>query len=152
MAISRPARRWMLALWPRGPRRARRDDGRTDTRVEAPRAPPGPAGGPELASQEWARVREGGTFGQGDTAWVVIVASFTPEQLGRAREILRSVRSKGYRVGLGNSAVYPELRDGYVALVAGPYATREGAEDQLEDLRQDAAPDAFVKRVTLRKP
>jgi hypothetical protein len=140
------------ALWPHGPRRAHPDDGRTDTRVESPQAPPGPAGGPELAQQEWARVREGGTFGQGDTAWVVIVASFTPDQLGRAREILRNVRSKGYRVGLANSSVYPELRDGYVALVAGPYATREGAADQLEDLRRDAAPDAFVKRVTLRRP
>jgi hypothetical protein len=55
-----------------------------------------------------------------------------------------AVKAKGYDVGLANSSVYRELRDGYVALVAGPYATREGAADALADLRRDAAHDAFI--------
>jgi serine/threonine protein kinase len=143
-----------VVMWPRVSRgREHPDGGRgTPTRTETPRAPAGPAGGPQLAWAEWYRVTGGGAFGQGDTVFVVIVASFTPEQMGRARQIRDAVRSKGYNVGLANSHVYRELRDGYVALVAGPYATHEAAADALPDLRRDAAADAFIKRVTLRRP
>jgi len=139
-------------VWPRvGRGRAHSDDGRTKTQAETPRAPAGPAGGTQLAWAEWYRATRGG-FSRGDTVYVVMLGSFTADQMERAREIHDAVKAKGYDVGLANASVYRELRDGYVALVAGPYATREGAADALPDLRRDAAPDAFIKRVTLRRP
>ena len=137
-------------LWP-APRPAHPREEQRQPALE-PQVAVGPPGGPQLARDEWDRVTAGGAFGPGDTLYVVIVASFTPEQMWRARQIRAAVRAKGYDVGLANAEVYRELRDGYVALVAGPYATREGAEDALPDLRRDAAADAFPKRVTLRRP
>jgi len=111
-----------------------------------------PPGGEFLAPDEFRRVTGGGEFKAGDPAYVVIIASFTPEQIENAREIRDRIRGKGYDVGLGNADVYPELREGYIALVAGPYPTREEAEATLPDLRTDAAHDAFLKRVTVRRP
>ena len=111
-----------------------------------------PPGGSELAPDEFRRITGGGEFHAGDRAYVVIIASFTPEQVESASFIRDRVRVKGYDVGLGNADVYPELREGYVALVAGPYPTREEAEVALPDIRRDAAFDAFLKRVTIRRP
>ncbi|HEX8904853.1 MAG TPA: SPOR domain-containing protein, partial [Longimicrobiaceae bacterium] len=140
------------ALWPHpGPARAPRG-GPAPPPVETPQAPTEPAGGSQLAWAEWYRVTNTGSYSRGDTVYVVILASFTPDQLDRAREIRDAAREKGYNVGLANSAVYRELRDGYVALVAGPYATRGRAEEALAPLRGDVASDAFLKRVTLRRP
>jgi hypothetical protein len=139
-------------MWPRvGRVRAHPDDGRTKTQAETPRAPAGPAGGTQLGWAEWYRVTSSG-FSRGDTVYVVMLGSFTADQMARAKEIHDAVKARGYDVGLANASVYRELRDGYVALVAGPYATREGAADALADLRRDAAHDAFIKRVTLRRP
>jgi hypothetical protein len=139
------------AMWP-SPRRSHSDDGRTRPTVETPQAPVEPAGGPGLARDEWDRVTASGSFGPGDTLYVVIVGSFTPDQMDVARRIRASARRQGYSTGMANSEVYRELRDGWVAVVAGPYPTRDGAEDVLPALRRDVMPDAFLKRVTLRRP
>ncbi|HSU17259.1 MAG TPA: serine/threonine-protein kinase [Longimicrobium sp.] len=143
-----------VLVWPHGPRGRIRSGGGGAARpsAETPQAPAGPAGGPQLAWAEWYRVTNGGAFGRGDTVFVVIIASFTADQMAEAKVIHDAVKAKGYDVGLANSSVYRELRDGYVALVAGPFATHEGAADALPDLRRDAAHDAFLKRVTLRRP
>gem|GEM_PF-1834194 len=111
-----------------------------------------PPGGAELAPDEFRRITGGGEFHTGDRVYVVIIASFTPDQIESAQSIRDRIRAKGYDVGLGNADVYPELREGYLALVAGPYPTREEAEVALPDIHRDAAFDAFLKRVTVRKP
>lgn len=111
-----------------------------------------PPGGESLAPDEFRRITGGGEFHAGDRAFVVIIASFTPDQIESAQAIRDRIRGKGYDVGLGNADVYPELRDGYVALVAGPYPTREEGEAALPDIHRDAAFDAFLKHVTVRKP
>ncbi|HEX6748000.1 MAG TPA: serine/threonine-protein kinase [Longimicrobium sp.] len=141
------------ALWPAGPARVRPDDGRAPQRPDiGAQVSTGPAGGPAIAADEWERVAGDGAYGSGDALFVVIVASFTPDQLWRAGQIRDAAMERGYGVGLANSAVYPELRDGYVALVAGPYADRESAAEALVDIRGNLAGDAFLKRVTLRRP
>jgi hypothetical protein len=111
-----------------------------------------PPGGESLAPDEFRRITGGGEFHAGDRVYVAIIASFTPDQVESARSIRDRIQAKGYDVGLGNADVYPELRNGYIALVAGPYPTREEAEVALPDLHRDAAFDAFLKRVTVRKP
>ena len=111
-----------------------------------------PPGGSDLAPAEFRRITGGGEFHASDRVYVVIIASFTPEQIESAQAIRDRIRAKGYDVGLGNADVYPELREGYLALVAGPYPTREEAEVALPDIHRDAAFDAFLKRVTVRKP
>jgi hypothetical protein len=124
--------------------------GEPNTDLPVPRITP--PGGADLAPEEFRRVTGGSEFAAGDRAFVVIIASFTPDQAESAREIRDRIRGKGYDVGLGNAEVYPELRDGYLALVAGPYPTRAEAESALPELRRDTAPDAFLKRVTIRRP
>ncbi|HET7230530.1 MAG TPA: serine/threonine-protein kinase [Longimicrobium sp.] len=111
-----------------------------------------PPGGMSVGPDEFRRVTGGGEFHAGDRAFVVILASFTPEQVDDARSIRDNIRGQGYDVGVGNNEVYPELRDGYVVVVAGPYPTRTDAEAALPDLRRDGRADAFLKRVTIRKP
>jgi hypothetical protein len=111
----------------------------------------GPAGGPGLAQAEFQRVRNGG-LKPGDAAYLVIIASLRPDQMELAGQLRQRILHKGYDVGLANSSVYPELRDGFVVLVSRPRPTREEAEGELPDFRRDGAPDAFVKRVTLRRP
>jgi serine/threonine protein kinase len=126
--------------------------GSSSTRSDLPIPRVVPAGGWDLAPTEYARVTGGGEFRAGDAVYVVMLASFTPEQIERARDIRDRVKRHGYDVGLANGDVYPELRDGYIVLVAGPYPTREEAEVALPDLQRDGAGDAFLKRVTIRKP
>jgi len=81
-----------------------------------------------------------------------VAGSFTPDQLDQARRMLATARDEGFAVGLANSAVYPQLRDGYVVVAIGPYADRPGAQGALAAVHERVAPDAFVKRVTVRQP
>ncbi|HEX2203546.1 MAG TPA: SPOR domain-containing protein, partial [Longimicrobium sp.] len=108
-------------------------------------------GGEELAREEAERVRARHGADAGDRLFFVVLASFEGRELEEARGLLVRLRERGYDVGLANSLVYPELRDGYVAVVAGPYA-REQAEVELERLRAEVASDAFLRSVTLRVP
>lgn len=108
-------------------------------------------GGVELAPAEYRRVMGSGEFHPNDAAYVVMLASFTPDQADRATTLLNRVRERGWDVGLANSLVYPELSDNYIVLVGGPYPTRPDAEAALVDMR-GVFGDAMVKRVTLRKP
>jgi len=126
-----------------GPSREEAVAGADDSRPDAP-------GGTRLAREEARRVTEAGAR-QGEALWVVMLGSFRAEELSRAREIRARLRERGRPVGLANTLVYPEIRGGYVALVAGPYSREEGAA-ALEELRAEIAPDAFLKRVTLRSP
>ena len=118
--------------------------------VEIP--PPEPAGGPRLAPAEFDRVTGKVGYKRGDTAYVVVAGSFTPDQMDQAERMLRKARDEGFGAGLANAAVYPQLRDGYVVVVVGPYADRPGAQGALPAVRERVAADAFVKRVTIRRP
>jgi serine/threonine-protein kinase len=124
-------------------------------RPPAPRVvlpPPGPAGGPQLARDEYQRVTGKGGYGQDETAYIVVTGSYTPDQMDQARRMLSAARDQGFAAGLANSAVYPQLRDGYVVVAVGPYADRMGAQGAVSAVRQLVAADAFVKRVTIRRP
>jgi serine/threonine protein kinase len=83
-----------------------------------------------------------------DTLSIVVLASYPETDYGRASDDFRRLRDLGMRVGLANSRVYPQLRDGYLALVAGPFDAGE-AGNELERLRREVAGDAFLKRVTM---
>ncbi|HEX7240639.1 MAG TPA: hypothetical protein VF263_10250, partial [Longimicrobiaceae bacterium] len=111
---------------------------------------PREAGGVALAREEARRVARHGAR-DGESLAVVVLASFDGGDLAGARAMRDRLRARGFDVGLANSRVYPELLDGYVAVVAGPY-DGEAAPEQLEELRARVAPDAFLKRVTLRAP
>lgn len=108
-------------------------------------------GGVALAREEARRVRGRHGADEGDTLRVVVLASFGADELPQARAARDRLRERGHRVGLANSLVYPELLDGYVVLVAGPYS-RGRAPRELERLRREVARDAFPKVVTLRVP
>ena len=114
--------------------------------------PAGPAGGAQLARDEYERVTGQGRYGQDDAAYIVVTGSFTPDQMDQARRMLSAARDQGFSAGLANSAVYPQLRDGYVVVAVGPYADRVGVEGAVSAVRQLVAADAFVKRVTIRRP
>jgi hypothetical protein len=124
--------------------------GEPNTELPVPRITE--AGGNELAPEEYRRVMGSGEFKPGSRGYLIVLGSFTPDQVEDARSMRDNVRAKGYDVGLGNAAVYPELSDGWVVVVAGPYPTRPEAEAALPDLRRDGRDDAFLKRVTIRKP
>ena len=124
--------------------------GEPSTDLPAPRVTP--PGGADLAPEEYRRVMGGSEFKNGDRAYVVVLGSFTPDQADDARQMRDNIRAKGYDVGVGNEMVYPEIRGGYVVVVAGPYPTRPEAEAALPDLRRDGRADAFLKRVTIRRP
>jgi len=123
--------------------------GRPNTDLPVPRVTP--PGGASLAPDEFRRVTGGGEFHAGDVMYVVMLASFTPEQADEARELRDRVRESGVDVGVANSEVYPALRDGWVVVLAGPYPTRDEAEQALVGLSGRFG-DALVKRVTLRRP
>ncbi|HEX2091465.1 MAG TPA: SPOR domain-containing protein, partial [Longimicrobiaceae bacterium] len=133
-------------LLTRGPPGSERDPG---PGVES--EPRGASSQVGLAREEAQRVRERHGAREGDTLWVVVLASFGVGDTAQAREVRDRLRERGHEVGLANSLVYPELRDGYVALVAGPYE-RARAPGELERLRGTVAGDAFLMRVTLRAP
>jgi hypothetical protein len=119
-------------------------------RVEVPVEP---AGGPQLAQTEYERVTgKGGGYDRDDTAYVVITGSYTPDQMEQAHRMLVAARNQGFAAGLANSAVYPQLRDGYVVVAVGPYADADGAQGALAAVHGLVAADAFVKRVTIRHP
>jgi hypothetical protein len=120
--------------------------------VERVEVPAEPAGGPLLARAEYDRVTGDGGYKRGDTAFIVVTGSFTPDQLDKALQMLSAVRDDGFAAGLANSAVYPQLRDGYVVVAVGPYADRVGAQGALFAIHERIASDAFVKRVTIRQP
>jgi hypothetical protein len=61
------------------------------------------------------------------------------------------LRDKGHPAGVGNSRVYPELRDGYVAVVVGPYESRAEALEVQARVRE-TFDDAYTRRVTFRPP
>jgi serine/threonine protein kinase len=107
-------------------------------------------GGDEVAREEAERVTSQHGAEAGETLWVVVLASFDAPRLSRAREMVERLRERGYDVGLANNLVYPELRDGYVAVVAGPYGQGQAEAERLRLL--PLASDAFVMRVTLRVP
>ncbi|HET7463013.1 MAG TPA: protein kinase [Longimicrobium sp.] len=123
--------------------------GQPDTDLPVPRVTP--AGGASLAPDEFRRVTGGGEFHAGDAAYVVMLASFTPEQADEARALRDRIRGSGVDVGVANDEVYPELRGGWVVVLAGPYPTRDEADQALVELRGRFG-DALVKRVTLRRP
>ena len=128
---------------------------RPEPRRPVPRVvlpPPGPAGGVQLARDEYARVTGKGGYGQDETAYIVVTGSYTPDQVDQARRMLSAARDQGFAAGRANSAVYPQLRDGYVVVAVGPYADRLGAQGAVSAVRQLVAADAFVKRVTIRRP
>ena len=118
----------------------------------APLPPPEPAGGTQLAWAEYYRVTGKGGFSRGDTGFIVVTGSYTPDQMDQARRMLAAAREAGFSAGLANSAVYPQLRDGYVVVAVGPYADRIGVQSALPAVREHVAPDAFAKRVTVRRP
>ncbi|HEX5724330.1 MAG TPA: SPOR domain-containing protein, partial [Longimicrobiaceae bacterium] len=121
----------------------------------APQGPPRVVWRGTAAMQQVARdeaERAGRVLGEGDTGWIVVLASFPAARHGEAAAARDRLQSRGYRAGLGNSLVYPELRDGFVALLAGPYRERGEAEGLLPELREQVAADAFLKRVTFRAP
>ncbi|MFL5538281.1 MAG: protein kinase domain-containing protein, partial [Longimicrobiaceae bacterium] len=124
-------------------------------RPPAPRVvlpPPGPAGGPQLARDEFTRVTGQG-YKADESAYIVIAGSFTPMEMDQARRMLADAREAGFAAGLANSAVYPELRDGWVVVAVGPYADRIGAQGAASAVREHVPPgDAFTKRVTIRRP
>jgi hypothetical protein len=120
--------------------------------VERVEVPVAPAGGPSLGPAEYERVTGKGGYDRGDTAFLVITGSYTPDQMSQARRMLAAAREQGFAAGLANSAVYPQLRDGYVVVAVGPYADRAGAQGAVSAVREHVAPDAFVKRVTIRRP
>ncbi|HEU4562221.1 MAG TPA: protein kinase [Longimicrobium sp.] len=123
--------------------------GEPNTDLPVPRITP--PGGAELAPEEFRRVTGGSEFKAGDVMYVVMLASFTPEQADEARALRDRIRESGVDVGVANSEVYPELRDGWVVVLAGPYPTRNEAEQARVELN-DRFGDALVKRVTLRRP
>jgi hypothetical protein len=137
-----------MVMWRRltpGPRRS--------PPVERVEVPAEPAGGPLVARAEYDRVTgDGGGYKRGDTAYIVVTGSFTPDQLDKAQQMLSAARDDGFAAGLANSAVYPQLRDGYVVVAVGPYADRVGAQGALFAIHERIAADAFVKRVTVRQP
>ncbi|MFL5384930.1 MAG: protein kinase domain-containing protein [Longimicrobiaceae bacterium] len=114
--------------------------------------PAEPAGGAQLARDEYGRVTSQGRYDRDDAAYIVVTGSYTPDQMDQARRMLSAARDQGFAAGLANSAVYPQLRDGYVVVAVGPYADRMGADGAVSAVRQLVAADAFVKRVTLRRP
>jgi len=120
------------------------------TRVVLP--PREPAGGAQLARDEYQRVTSQGRYDRDDAAYIVVTGSYTPDQMDQARRMLSAARDQGFAAGLANSAVYPQLRDGYVVVAVGPYADRMGAQGAASAIRQLVAADAFVKRVTIRRP
>ena len=114
--------------------------------------PAEPAGGRKLAVDEYERVTGKGGYDRDETAFIVVTGSYTPDQMEQARRMLGAARDQGFAAGLANSAVYPQLRDGYVVVAVGPYADRMGAQGAVSAVRELVAPDAFVKRVTIRRP
>ena len=124
--------------------------GEPNTELPVPRITP--PGGADLAPEEFRRITGGSEFAAGDRVYVVITASYPAERAHQAPAARDNLRRKGYDVGLGNLEVYSELRNGWVAVVAGPYPTRSEAEEVLPDLRRDGGSDAFLKRLTIRKP
>jgi cell division septation protein DedD len=120
--------------------------------MEQVQVPPEPAGGPQLAPAEYERVTGKGGYKRDDAAYIVVAGSFTPDQMDQARRMLGLAQDQGFAAGLANSAVYPQLRDGYVVVAVGPYADRMGAQGAVSAVRQLVAADAFVKRVTIRRP
>ena len=113
--------------------------------------PPEPAGGAQLARDEFTRVTGQG-YHAGDAAYVVIAGSFTPVEMDQARRMLAAAREAGFEAGLANSAVYPQLLDGWVVVAVGPYADRTGVQSALSAVREHVEPKAFPKRVTIRRP
>jgi hypothetical protein len=114
--------------------------------------PPEPAGGVALARGEFARVTGKGGYHEDDTAYIVMAGSYRDYEMDQARRMLGRAHDQGFAAGLANSAVYPQLQDGYVVVVVGPYADRAGAQGAVSAVREHVAPDAFVKRVTIRRP
>jgi hypothetical protein len=114
--------------------------------------PAEPAGGVQLARNEYARVTGKGGYHQDDTAFIVVTGSYTADQMDQARRMLGAAHEQGFAAGLANSAVYPQLSDGWVVVAVGPYADRAGAQGAVSAVREHVAPDAFVKRVTIRRP
>jgi hypothetical protein len=118
----------------------------------APLPPPEPAGGTRLAWAEYYRVTGKGGFRRDDSAFIVVTGSYTPDQMEQAQRMLAAARDAGFSTGLANSAVYPQLRDGYVVVAVGPYADHVGVQSALSAVREHVAPDAFPKRVTIKRP
>jgi cell division septation protein DedD len=96
--------------------------------------------------------RAGGAVQPGETAWIVVLASFEERLAGEAAEMRDRLQGEDFPVGIANSFVYPELRDGWVVVLAGPWADRTEAESMLPDLRARVARDAFLKGTTLQAP
>ena len=104
-----------------------------------------------LAREEAERVVSGFGAQAGDTLWVIVLASFDSTEIEEAREFQRRVEGLGYTANLVTDPVYHEIRDGFIAVIAGPYP-HPAVEVELEAVRSRVAADAFVKRVTLSVP
>jgi cell division septation protein DedD len=114
--------------------------------------PAEPAGGVQLARDEFTRVTGQG-YKADESAYIVIAGSFTTAEMDQARRMLGDARAAGFAAGLANSAVYPQLRDGWVVVAVGPYADRTGAQGAASAVREHVPPgDAFTTRVTIRRP
>ena len=93
---------------------------------------------------------------EGDSLWMVVVASYPAADFGLASAVRDDLHRRGTPAGVANPAVYPQLVDGHYTVVAGPYGTRARAEAARRDLAgeatSDGAPEPYLWRVTWRFP
>jgi len=84
---------------------------------------------------------------EGEDAFTVVLLS-SPSRSG-ARKRAQELASGGTEVGLLDSDDFSSLRGGYWVVFSGRYESREEGEQAAESL-QDAAPGAYVRKVTPR--
>jgi uncharacterized caspase-like protein len=105
--------------------------------------PPAPAPEVETATRE-AEPDDGADIPQaGGGNWFVVLGSFPHADRRKATRRLNSLQSQGIDAELIDTDDYPNLTDGYYAVVLGPYS-KATAQRTLPNARQYVA-DAYIK-------
>ncbi len=75
--------------------------------------------------------------------WLVILQTLSKGERAKADERTSLLRSLGYKARVVDTNEYPKLRNGFLAVVLGPYSKNE-AQNALKKVRS-VAPDSYLK-------
>lgn len=75
--------------------------------------------------------------------WLVILQTLSKAERGKADQRTSVLRSLGYEARVVDTNQYPKLRNGFLAVVLGPYSKNE-AQNALKKVRS-VAPDSYLK-------
>jgi cell division septation protein DedD len=105
----------------------------TPKRNSETEAKPNPTNSPSTSTTKQLSPPSSGT-------WFVILGSFPKSDYGAANERLQYVRGLGYDASIIDTDNYPGLRNGFWAVVMGPYSKAYATNlvDQMKSVRSDA--------------